>query len=351
MLNTLMISDRSERGNATILALAAVLVVALGAGAYYSGVFAGKGDTPSNPAQATAQAPADAAQTADASKPADAAAPAPTGEAAVIKPGNPVVAKLNGKDINRVDVFNFMQNLSPQARQMPIEQLFPLAVEQVVNGELINEKVKGVNLENDPLVKQELAAAKDQIIRSVFMQKEADKAMTDDVINAAYEDYKKNFPKMDELKARHILVKDEAVAKDLIKKIEGGADFATLAKENSIDATKENGGELNYFVKQDVVPEFGDAVFALKKDEITKKPVKTDFGYHVIQLLDKRERQPATLEQAKPFLTAQLRGQVLATVVQKWRDEAKLEVYDINGDAIEPSAGGDSKPVEKKPAE
>lgn len=352
--NTLINATKAQRGNATILALVAVLVVALGAGAYYSGVFTKSNAAENTPVGTQAAAePASgtpAAQTADA-KPAD-AAPAKEGEPTIIKPGNPVVAKLNGKDITRVDVFNFMQTLSPQVRQMPIDQLFPLALEQVVNGELINEKMKAVNLSSDPLVKQEMEVAKKQIERSVFMQKEADKAMTDDLINAAYNDYKKNFPKMDEIKAQHILVKDEQLAKDLIKKIKDGADFATLAKENSLDATKENGGELGYFVKEDVVPEFADAVFALSKDEVTSKPVKTEFGYHVIKMLDKRERQPATLEQAKPFLVAQLRGQVLNTVVQKWREDAKLEVYNINGEAIEPSAGGDSKPsarAEKKP--
>lgn len=364
--NTQNKSGQTERGNATIIALAAVLVIALGAGAYYSGIFGGK-DASEAPAveasaeqantEASAEPSAGEAKPEDAAKTEEAKAEEPKADAtspdAPIQPGNPVVAKLNGKDITRVDVFNFIQNLSPQTRQMPIDQLFPLALEQVVNAELIGEKVAKTDLENDPTVKKELDVAKQQIVRGVFMQKEADKAMTDDLLKTAYEDYKKNFPKMEEAKARHILVKDEKEAQELITQIEGGADFAKLAKEHSIDATKENGGELNYFVKQDVVPEFADAVFSMSKGDVTKKPVKSDFGYHVIEVMDKRERQPATLEQAKPFLTTQLRQQVLNTIVQKWRDEAKLEVFDINGKAIEPSAGGD-KPAaktEEKPAQ
>jgi peptidyl-prolyl cis-trans isomerase C len=183
-----------------------------------------------------------------------------------------------------------------------------------------------------------MKAAKEQIVRSVFMQKEADKALTDEVLQKAYEEYKNNFPNVDEIKARHILVKEEAQAKEIIEKLSQGGDFAALAKEFSIDATKERGGELNYFVKQEVVPEFGDAVFAMKPKDVSKKPVKSPFGYHVIEVLDMRKRQAPTFEQAKPFIAAQLRGQALNAVVSKWRSEANVQLFDINGNPVKADA-------------
>ncbi|MCC6598280.1 MAG: peptidylprolyl isomerase [Alphaproteobacteria bacterium] len=339
-------SNAKQRGNVAIIALVVLAVVAVGATIVLSGKIGGdKSATQTTPEVAATQASPAETETAagdetaaDATEPAsekaeDKTAEAKTpAEAPVIEPGNPVVAKVNGRDISRLDVFNFIQTLSPQIRQMPVEQLFPLALDQVVNAELIGEKVKKEpELEKDPAVQEQLKIAKQQIVRSVFMQKEAEKAVTEDMIKAAYEDYKKNFPEVEEIKARHILVKDEALARDLIKQIKDGGDFAALAKEHSIDATKERGGELNFFSKQDVVPEFADASFSMDVNEVSDKPVKSEFGYHVIQVLEKRQRPPADYEQAKPYLLAQLRGKVLGDVVQKWRENAKIETFDING--------------------
>lgn len=343
-----------RQSNVAIIALILLVIAAIGAAVFFSGRIGGNGEAGKSGQTASVEqktpekmeTAAGDAQSSDES--ADRAGKEDSGKAkgekaqsATIEPGNPIVAKIDGKDITRLDVFNFIQTLSPQTRQMPIEQLFPLALEQVVNAEIIGEKVKGVNLDDDPAVQEQLKAARQQIVRSVFVQKEAEKAVTEDMIKAAYEDYRKSFPKIDEVKARHILVKDETLAKDLIKKIEGGADFAELAKQNSIDATKENGGELSFFSKQDVVPQFGEAAFAMNVNEISKAPVKSDFGYHIIQVLEKRQRPPAEYDEAKPYLAAQLRGKVLGNVVQKWRDEAKIEIFDINGNPLEPTAGSD----------
>ena len=145
-------------------------------------------------------------------------------------------------------------------------------------------------------------------------------------------------------------MKEEDQAKELLKQIKGGADFAELAKENSVDATKESGGELDYISKQDqVIPEYIEEAFDLKVGEMSKKPLKSDFGYHIVEVLDERNRPPATFEEAKPFLAAQLRGQVLNEVLASWREDADVEVYDINGDSIEPAAGNET-PAEAAPA-
>jgi peptidyl-prolyl cis-trans isomerase C len=350
--NTKNKATDTQRGNMAMIALAALVVVGIGATAYFTGIIGGPKNQPDDAAQMAAgqeagtevSAPATAEAAADV-QPAASDAAAESKAPIEISPGNPVVAKIGDQNVTRADVLNFIQTLSPEARQMPVDKLFPLATEQLINAELINQKLKDVNLESDPLVKEEMKAAKQQIVRSVFMQKEADKALTDEVLQKAYEDFKKNFPNIDEIKARHILVKDEAQAKDLIKKLKDGGDFAALAKEFSIDGTKDKGGELNYFAKQEVVPEFGDAVFAMKPKDVSSKPVKSPFGYHVIEVLDMRKRQPPAFADAKPFLASQLRGQALNAVVSKWRSEAKVEIFDVNGNPVKdaPAKAEDKK--------
>lgn len=356
MLNkTNLKSLDAQRGNATIIAIVAVLVVALGAGAFF--LTSGKDDSAApEVVQAKTQAETQAATQEAASEPAagDEAAPAEPAKKAEAKPvemtpGNPVVAKLGGQEIKRDEVLGLIDNLSPQIKQMPKEKLFPIALEQIVNTKIVEGKVASAKVADDPKVKAEIEAAKKQIINATFMEQEAEKAMTDEVLKAAYDQYKKNFSKMDEVKASVILVKDQTTADEVLKKLEDGGKFADLAKEYSIDPSKADGGQYKkYVVKEELMPELADAVFALKKGEYTKTAIKSQFGYQIVKQDDIRARQPLSFEEAKPYLENQLRGQVLNALVQKWRSEADLEVFDINGNALEPASGEEKKAEEKK---
>ena len=327
----------NEAGNAVVIVLVVLVAVAIGILAYMSTQSADSNAT--EPAAGTPEA----AQ--------QAAAAGADGEEMVIEPGNPVVAKVNGQDVTRLDIFNYIQTLPPQTRQLPVAQLFPIAVEQVVNARIVNAKTENVNLDSDPEVQKQLALAKENIERGVYIQNQVTARLTEERLKAGYEQYKANFPKIDELKARHILVKEEDKAKDLIKQIEAGGNFEELAKANSIDGTAQNGGDLGYFAKTDVVPEFADAAYALNAGEVTKKPVKTEFGFHVIKVEDKRVRPVAEYDAAKPFLEAQLRRVILDEMIQEWRDGTKIERFDINGKPIEPAAGGEAPAAAPAPAE
>jgi peptidyl-prolyl cis-trans isomerase C len=319
-----------QKGNVKIIALVGVLLVAVAAGLFFI-----TQSKVSDPASEAATAPAAGTETADSGP----TSSAPAGAAPEITAGNPVVAKVDGKDITRMEVLNFIQTLPPQTREMPIEKLFPLAVDQVVNSQIVVEKTKGVQLDNDPEVQKQMERAKDEITRTVYLQKQVEERITEDRLKAAYDNYVKNFPNVQEVKASHILVKEEAKAKDLIAQLEKGGDFATLAKENSTDGTAKSGGELGYFVESEVVPDFAKAAFALTPGTYTKEPVKTNFGFHIIKSEEKRKREPAAMEQVKPFLQAQLRREILEGMLKEWRDQAKVETFDINGNKIEPASG------------
>lgn len=333
--------SKSESGNAIVIVLVVLVVVAVGALAYMSSQ-SNKADNAPDGTAATAQSDA---------QPAAGEEEVAEGEPLEIEPGNPVVAKVNGEEVTRLDVFNLIQTLPPNTRQMPVEQLFPLAQEEVINARLINEKTKGVNLDDDPAVKAQLEAAKSNIVRNVYLQNQIKKKITDERLQAAYEQYKAQFPEIQEAKASHILVKEKEKAEELVKELEGGADFAELAKANSIDGTAANGGQLGYFAETEVVAPFAEAAFKLSPGEYTKKPVESEFGYHIIKLEETRQRPPAPFEQAKPFLEGQMQGAVLNELISEWRREANVERYDINGDKIEPAAGGEDAAEDAAPAE
>lgn len=319
-----------ENGNTVIIVLLSLLVIGLGAYAF----FGAKSDAPGEGASAVETASGEKTPNGDAAQPASQQAAAP-----VIKPGNPVVAKVGGKDIARADVLNFIQTLPPQTRQMPIEQIFPLALDQLINTQVIESKTGGINLDRDPDVQKQLALAKQQIVRSVYLQKEVEKKIDDQKLKNLYDQYVQKFPDVQEVKAGHILVKEESKAKDLIEKLNGGADFAQLAKDNSLDGTSKNGGDLGYFTEADVVPAFAKVAFATEPGTYTKTPVKTDFGYHIIRVEDKRKRQPPEFETAKPMLAAQARRAILESMINDWRKDSSVEMFDINGDKIEPASG------------
>lgn len=271
---------------------------------------------------------------------APASADAPAGDKAegkdapMIKLGNPVVAKVNGEEIKRSDVFNFISGLPEQVRQMPIQTLFPLALEQVINNKIVTAKADGAKLSNDPEVTQLVDKAKDQIIRNVFIERQVDSGITQKKLLAAYKDMLDKMGEVQETKARHILVDSEDKAKAIIKQLDGGADFEKLAKEDSKGPSASKGGELGWFAKNEMVPEFADAAFALKPGEYSKTPVKTQFGWHVIKVEERRKRPEPEFEQVKPQLEAQLRQDILKGLVAGWQKDAKIQKYDINGEPV-----------------
>lgn len=253
---------------------------------------------------------------------------------------DPVVAKVEGTDLHRSEVLAFIQNLPPQMRQVPPEAIFPMALEQVVNGKIVDLKVAATDVSTTPAYATRLEDAKKQIARAVYVEGEIEKALSEADVKKAYDKLVKDQGKVEEVKARHILVEKEDQAKDIIKKIEGGAKFEDLAKEFSKDTSnKASGGDLGYFSKDSMVKEFAEAAFKLGKGETSKEPVKTQFGYHVIQVEDRRDRPAPKFEDVKPQIEAQVRRDLLNKLVEGWRSSAKVETFDFNG-----------KPIEKKDA-
>lgn len=152
--------------------------------------------------------------------------------------------------------------------------------------------------------------------------------ITDEEIEAFFEENKAAFGTAEEVEARHILVEDEKTAKEIAEKLKDGGDFAELAKENSKDpGSAANGGELGFFPRGTMVPEFEEAAFSLKVDEISDI-VKTDNGYHIIQVTDKKEAKEATLKDSKEKIKEKLFEDKLQTEYPAWLTEAK-EDYKI----------------------
>jgi peptidyl-prolyl cis-trans isomerase C len=322
-------SPKSSKGP-IIAVIAGVLVLAGGAGAY---VMTQKADTAVRPQVESTETASVNSETNGVENIAPAAT-SDDGSVAGIKMGDPVVAKMDKVEIKRSDVFNYIVTLPEQVRQLPLQTLFPLALEQVLNNRIISMKAAAAKLENDPEVTKILEDAREQVVRNVYVERELAKAVTQKELLAAYQKLLESFERVDEVRARHILVDDEAKALDIIAKLKAGEKFEDLAQSSMDQPTAANGGDLGYFAKTEMVPEFAEAAFALKPGDFTQTPVKTQFGFHVIKVEEKRKRPEPQFELVKPQLEAQLRREKLGSMLEQWQKEAKIQKFDINGEEI-----------------
>ena len=253
----------------------------------------------------------------------------------VVEEGNPVVAKVDGVDITRLDVYRFIQTMPANVQQMPAIQVYPLAMEQVINTRIIQNKADQANLQDTDQFKAELEMAKQQIERNLFLQNQVNDKIADGRLKKSYNEFVKKLPEAEERRARHILLDTKEKAIAAIEKLgKGNETFEDLAKSLSQGPTASKGGDLGYFAKDEMVPEFANAAFSMGKGEFSKTPVKSQFGWHVIKVEDVRQRPKPTFEQMKPTLEAEARREVLDELLGKWREKAKIEQFDINGQPL-----------------
>src|SRR5579885_3155311 len=219
---------------------------------------------------------------------------------------DPVVARVNGTELRRSEVLAAREMLPAQVQQMPFEQIYPQLLDTLVTNMLAAQAGRKQKLADDPEVKKRLQWAQDQIIKDQKPQ--------------------------DQVNAKHILVKTEDEAKAVIADLKKGADFAAIAKDKSNDpGTKATGGDLGWFTKDEMVPEFAEAAFKLQKGQYTETPVKTQFGYHVILLVDRRTAPPPSLEEARPQVVALLQRELIDQKVKELRTGAKIETFNLDG--------------------
>lgn len=252
--------------------------------------------------------------------------------AAPTSAADPVVARVNGEELHRSDVTRMVAQLPPQVQQMPIEMIYPAVIDQLVSGKLVASAGYKAKLADSVEVKDEVKRAEERAVQRAFIQKEMKSRITPKALDEAYQAYLKQNPPQDEVKAAHILVEKEDEAKAIIAELAKGGDFAKLAKEKSKDSVAaQQGGDLGYFTKDAMVEPFAVAAFAMAKGEVSKEPVKTQFGFHIIKVEDKRTQPAPTLDEVKPQLEQTLSKDLVTALVEELRGAAKVETFQMDG--------------------
>ena len=238
-----------------------------------------------------------------------------------------VVAKVNGVEITEQDLDFARAEVGDQLANIPAKDRRRDLVLYLIENELLAGAAKKEKLDKGPSSEDLMKYYQRRALHDAYFNQKIRDAVTDEQLKKIYDEQVAKIKPQTEYRARHILVKNEEDAKDIVKRLGGGSDFAELAKEKSTGPSGAQGGDLGYFTKGRMVPEFEEAVIKLKKGDVSE-PVKTQFGWHVIKLEDVRDSKPPAFADVKDGLKSGLVRQKAVEVIGGLRQAAEIDIVD-----------------------
>lgn len=245
------------------------------------------------------------------------------------------IIKLGEESIKNSEVMDVWKGLFPGGAAPDFnsfdENIRQNVLRGIVSEKLIYQEAVKAGVDKSEDVKKRLESLEKQVIMQSFMEQKAKSLVSDDQLKAAYKAKAAAMKGEEEVKARHILVGTEEEAKKILDAIKKDADFDKMAKEKSTDtASGANGGDLGWFTKERMVPEFAEAAFKMKKGEISG-PVKTAFGWHVIKLDDRRPVKVPSFDEMKEALKGEVTNQAVQKYVEALLKKADIKYYGSDG--------------------
>ncbi len=240
---------------------------------------------------------------------------------------DPVIARASGVDIRQSDLAFAEEEIGGNMPTMPPEQKRDYLINYLADVVVLSQAAEQQKLGDRPDVKRRLAFDHNRLLMEALLQDAGHAALSDEAEHKVYDEAVKQAPSEQEVRARHILVPTEEEAKAILAQLKNGADFAALAKEKSKDPGAAEGGDLGYFTKEQMVPEFAAIAFKLDKGQISD-PVKTQFGWHIIKVEDKRIKPTPTFDQVKPQIENYVAHRAQAQLVDNLRKTATIERLD-----------------------
>lgn len=239
-----------------------------------------------------------------------------------------VVAKIGDRVITNADLDQAMQDLAQQFRNVPEAERRARVLDSIIDMNVLAMKAEKEGMQDDVALKRRIALLRTRVLHNGYFQTKIQPTVTEEAIRARFEKEMAGATPEQEVSARHILVKTEEEAKAIIKELEGGADFIELAKKKSTGPSGPQGGDLGFFGPGRMVPSFEKAAFALEKGAYSKEPVKSQFGYHIIKVDDKRDTPLPTYEQSREQISQLLMTEAYAAAVKEGRASLGMEILD-----------------------
>ena len=261
-----------------------------------------------------------------------------------------IVATVNGEPVYLSEISDFWQS-NNQLKSAPLELVYRDIMNAVLEEKALSAQARRDGLEKSKEYQADLEKIKEQVLIASYIKKKLDDMMTDEALKAEYDKFVAQNPTEDEVQASHILVDSEDVAKKIIDEIKKGADFAEMAAKHSIDSNGKTGGKLDYFKKGDMVPEFANAVFAMNVGDVTDKPIKTMFGWHVVKVTDRRKSAAPSFEQVKDYLKMKLSEELYPSIIKQAKENAGIIFMPAAYKNVLIDISGDDEPIAKNDVE
>ena len=237
----------------------------------------------------------------------------------------PIVANVNNEDISLETMIHAMNELPPEIQSQPFMSYYEDLLERVIDIKLFAQEGKKMKLDEEPSVRAAIDFVIEKVLMQAFLSKYVQENIKEENIKASYNNFIADETSREEIKASHILMDTESEAIDVINMLNDGDDFAELAKNKSTGPSGPSGGDLGWFKRGQMVPPFEKAAFSLNKNEISQRPVQTQFGWHVIKIFDKRIPEAPSYESMKNKLIQDLERKIVSKKIQDLRNDALIE--------------------------
>ncbi len=252
------------------------------------------------------------------------------------------VATVNGYEIKTSEVRMAFDDVIGQLPNMPAKLRFPFVVEFLIERHLLAQVAAKEGTAESDDYKRRLAAYQAKALRDSYLALKISPSVTEEEIKVAYDKESAKVTQTERIRARHILVATEKEANDIEEKLKAGAKFEDLAKQYSLDGSKDYGGDLGYFTAPEMVAEFSKVAFALKQGEVSA-PVKTDFGWHIIRLDDRKMGAAQPYDQVKSAIRNVLVRDKVQALLASLQGTAKVEIVDPDLKKAQEEAQAQSK--------
>lgn len=237
-----------------------------------------------------------------------------------------VVAKVNGHDITEGELKFAEAEFGSELAGVPTENRRRVLLDYLIETRLVADAAEKVKLADSKDFEARMKYHRIRALRDAYIETQIQDAVKEKEARAIYDEKVKNLAPQEEVRARHILVKNEDEAKKIAEELRAGKDFDEVAKSHSQGKDGES-GDLGYFARGQMVKPFEDAAFALEKDKISD-PVQTEYGWHVLKVEDKRNREPPSFDEVKDQITTSLINTKLQSTIQDLRQNGKIDVID-----------------------
>ena len=255
---------------------------------------------------------------------------------------NPIVANVNGHPITLADVGDAIRNLPPNMRNLQFEDLYPGVLERLIQQQVLVEKARHMQIDQDPVVKRHMQQAAERVLENELLNREIGNSITEEALLARYQQEYANGPGPEAVDASVILVPTEAQARKDIAEIAGGADFVTVAKRDSRDVSADRGGSLGFLRQDQMVPEVGGVALALEPGQVSPNPIHSQTGWFVVMVAARKRVPVPGFAEVRENLRHGLLSQGIAQVVKDAMTGARIERFNINGTSMD--AAGAPRP-------